>query len=98
MKHAKLQLESRLALSVGEAAAALGVSERHLRTLLPELPHVHLGARVVVPVEALREWLRVNVRVEGERSSRVAEEILRALDGVASDDGPAPETDVGPTR
>ena len=81
MKQAKLQLESRLALSVGEAATTLGVSERHLRTLLPELPHVHLGGRVVVPVEALREWLRVSVQVEGERSVRIADEILGALDG-----------------
>ena len=87
MKHAKLQLESRLALSVGEAAAALGVSERHLRTLLPELPHVHLGARVVVPVDALREWLKENVRSETERSSRVAGEILAALGAARAEDG-----------
>ncbi len=38
----------RLALSVAEAAASIGVSERHLRTLLPEVPHVYVGGRVVI--------------------------------------------------
>gem|GEM_PF-5217205 len=39
----RLRLPGRLALSLAEAARALGVSERHVREILPELPHVHLG-------------------------------------------------------
>ena len=44
-------LGTRLALTVSEAAVAVGVSERHLRDLLPSLPMVRLGGRVVIPVE-----------------------------------------------
>jgi len=43
-------IDGRLALSLAEAARALGVSERHVREILPELPHIHLGRRVVIPV------------------------------------------------
>ena len=46
-----------------------GVSERHLRTMLAEVPHVYLGGRVVIPVEPLREWLRGPLQ---ERSGREA--------------------------
>lgn len=71
----------RLALTVPEAAKSLGVSERHLRTLLPELPHVHLGGRVVLPIEPLREWLRTQAKAERGRADAMAEEILADLKG-----------------
>ncbi len=70
----------RLALSIAEAAASIGVSERHLRTLLPEVPHVFVGNRVVIPVVPLREWLREQAKAEGTRADAVAREILRELD------------------
>ncbi len=70
----------RLALSIAEAAASIGVSERHLRTLLAEVPHVYVGNRVVIPVEPLREWLREQARVEKTRADAVAREILDELD------------------
>ena len=53
-----IQLADRLALRPREAAEALGISERQLRQILPELPHTRLGGCVVLPVDALREWLR----------------------------------------
>jgi hypothetical protein len=55
--------------------------------MLPELPHAHLGTRVVVPIDALREWLRARVTSEGERSSKIAEDILRDFDAVRSNAG-----------
>jgi excisionase family DNA binding protein len=72
-------IEGRLALSLAEAARALGVSERHVREILPDLPHVHLGRRVVIPVDALREWLRERARRERSRADRAADEIVAAL-------------------
>ena len=74
-------LRDRLALSVEEAAAALGVSERHLRAILTEIPHTYLGRRVVIPVEGLRTWLQERSGGEVRRVDRVAEEELRALVG-----------------
>jgi len=68
-----------LALSLAEAARALGVSERHVREIPSELPHVHLGRRVVIPVDSLREWLRDRARAERSRAERAAEEIVAAL-------------------
>jgi len=73
-------LGDRLALTVEEAATAIGVSERHLRSILPEIPHTRLGGRVVIPVEPLREWLRSRVQAEQAGADRVAEEILADLD------------------
>ena len=72
---------SRLALTIKEAADAIGISERTLRDLLPEIPHAHLGRRVVIPVEQLREWLHGRAREEEMGSKRAAEEILATLNG-----------------
>jgi excisionase family DNA binding protein len=71
-----LQLSDRLALTVAEAAEAVGVSERHLRTLLPEIPHTRLGERVVIPVKAFEEWLSKRAQAEKARADQVADEIL----------------------
>lgn len=50
----------KLALTAAEAAEALGVSERHVTTLVArdELPHVRLGHRIVFPVDVLRDFMR----------------------------------------
>ena len=69
----------RLALRPKEAAEALGVSERTLRQLAPELPRVSRGGVVLYPVEALREWLRREVRTEGDRIRIAADEALERL-------------------
>ena len=77
----RLHLADRLALSVAEAAWVLGISERHLRDCLPEIPHFHLGKRVVIPVDSLREWLKERARAEDGRIDRAVEECLRDLQG-----------------
>jgi excisionase family DNA binding protein len=50
-------LTDRLALSVTEAALAVGVSERQLRKLLREIPHTYFGQQVVIPRACLEKWL-----------------------------------------
>ena len=69
-------LANRMALSLAEVAEVLGVSENHVRALLPELPHVHLGRRVVIPVDSLRAWLRERARTERGKVDRAVDEIL----------------------
>ena len=49
---------SRLALRTKEVANALGISERTIRQILPELPTFPRGGVVLVPVARLLEWLR----------------------------------------
>ena len=72
-------LTDRLALRPAEAAVALGISERKLRELLPELPHLRRGGVVLVPVDSLREWLRAEAVVEGNKADVIADEVLKAL-------------------
>lgn len=51
--------DRRLAVSRREAAQLLGISERLLWTWTNAgvIPHVRIGARVLYPVDQLREWL-----------------------------------------
>ena len=74
-----LRLADRLALRPTEAAKALGVSERTLRQMLPDLPHLRIGGSVLIPVDALRDWLRQRVLEQGGRAERAAGEVLRAV-------------------
>jgi len=60
--HESVDLASRLTLRPPEAARALGVSERKLRTMLPLLPHLRAGGVVLIPIDALREWIADRVR------------------------------------
>ena len=69
----------RLALRIGEVAESLGISERKVRDLLPQLPHVRVDRAVLIPVEALRHWLADQARAEKARSDRVTEEILASM-------------------
>jgi DNA-directed RNA polymerase specialized sigma24 family protein len=75
-----------------EAAEALGVSERHLRSHLSEIPHDYIGNRLVFPVDAVRECLRerARARVQARADARakqlrahedLVEEALRAVQG-----------------
>jgi excisionase family DNA binding protein len=79
----RLPLCDRLSLRPAEAAAALGVSERTFRQLLPQLPHVREGNVVLVPVDSLRAWLGQRARAQASATDDAVAEILAA---VASDD------------
>ena len=72
--------EERLGLSVAEAARAIGVSERHLRQCLPEIPHLHMGRRVVIPIDSFREWLLEQAHAEPRRIDRAVRDVLDALE------------------
>ena len=52
-----------LVVSLTTAARLLGVSDRHIRTHLFEIPHIRLVGRLLFRVESLRQWL-------AERESR----------------------------
>ena len=80
MNRGELELSGRLALTVPEAAAAIGVSERHLRSMLPQIPHLYLGGRVVIPVDALRTWLQKRAEIEGSRVDAAVEEVLSDIE------------------
>jgi hypothetical protein len=54
----EVRLADRLALNVKEAAAAIGVSERHLRSILPAT-HFYFGRRLVFHVKRRNEWILV---------------------------------------
>ena len=72
-------LVDRLALRPAEAAKALGLSERTLRQLLPQLPHLHAGSAVLIPVDSLREWLREQARAEIGKVDSVVRDALSKL-------------------
>ena len=73
-------LGGRLGISVAEAARAIRVAERHLRQSLPEIPHLHVGRRVVIPIESFREWLRARPQGESQRLGEPSKDVLEALD------------------
>lgn len=53
-----VDISARMALSVSEASAILGVSENHFRDhILPDLGAVRSGSRVLIPRTALETWL-----------------------------------------
>lgn len=58
-------MNGRISLNVPEAAAALGISERHCWTLVQagRIPSVRLGRRVLVPVAALEAWINSEANV-----------------------------------
>ena len=76
---AVLDLRGRLALRPVEAAEALGISERRLRSLLPQLPHVREGGVVLLPVEGLRRWLEERAKVGDDHANSVARQMLEDL-------------------
>jgi excisionase family DNA binding protein len=76
----RAELTDRLALRPAEVARALGLSERTIRQILPQLPHLRIGGAVLVPVEGLREWLRTQSRIEGSTVDRAVQEVLASLE------------------
>ncbi len=75
----RLALSDRLALRPREAARAHGLSERSLRDLLPQLPVIRTRRAVLIPVDALREWLSRRARSGGDKAKKVAREVLQDL-------------------
>jgi hypothetical protein len=72
-------LANRLALRLSEAAQVLGISERTLRTLTPELPHVRRGGVLLYPVDALRDWLNQQAKAEKASAEAIADEIIESM-------------------
>lgn len=54
----------KIALSVREAAIAVGVSDRTIHQLIKdgELPSMRIGTRQLIPTDVLREWCRGRTR------------------------------------
>jgi excisionase family DNA binding protein len=75
----------RLALSVAEAARAIGVSKRHLQDMLHEIPHFRLGGRVLIPVKPFEEWMRERAEREGNRVGEVVDEVMTSFNGEDED-------------
>lgn len=80
-----LRLSERLALRTHEVAAVLGVSERTVRGMLPELPHTYFGRCLVFPTNLLREWLDDRVRTQAGQIENVSKEILKAIEATPDD-------------
>ena len=75
-------LSRRIALTVQEAADALGVSERHVRAHLGDIPHIYLGNKLLIPVDAARDWLRKrceSTNADGVDLNHVVDEMLKDL-------------------
>ena len=79
MKAKQIDIATRLALRPAEAAKALGIGERRLRQMLPELPHIRRGGIVLLPVEALQAWLREQAKAEPGRVEAVVDEVLQSV-------------------
>jgi excisionase family DNA binding protein len=75
----RLHLADRLALRPKEAADALGISERTLRQLLPELPHLRAGGCVMIPVDGLRQWLSEQAKAGKNRVDAAVDEVLASI-------------------
>ncbi len=84
---AALDLAGRLALRPREAAAALGLSERKLRGVLRQIPHVRLDGTVLIPVDLLRRWLEEQSRVAMSAEDATVSDVLRSLADKASEAG-----------
>ncbi len=79
MKEEASHLADRIALRPAEVAKALGLSERTVRQILPELPHVRIGTAVVVPTDLLKEWLRERAQQEKGAVDRAVDDVLDGL-------------------
>ena len=79
MKSSGIALAGRLALRPKEAAVVLGIGERTLRQILPELPHFRVGGAVLILVDGLRDWLREQARTEGGRVDSAVNEIMESV-------------------
>lgn len=46
-----------LVVSLATASRLLGVSDRHIRSHLAEIPHIRLGGRLLFRLDSLRQFL-----------------------------------------
>ena len=69
----------RLALRPPEAAEALGISERKLREMLPELPHIRRGGVLMIPIEPLRRWLEEQAQRGSPSTEAVVDDVLDSI-------------------
>ena len=74
-----LHLADRLALRPAEAAEALGISERKLRSVLSRLPHFREGGSIFIPVAALQRWLDRRVSEEANALAALEEEFAARI-------------------
>ena len=74
-----IDLTGRIALSLAEAAAALGVSEGHVRNHISQLPHFHMGDKPLIPVEALKQWAAGQAKEEQAGVEATANSILEEM-------------------
>ena len=70
----------RLGLRPAEVAKALGLSERTIREVLPEIPHLRIGTAIVIPIDALREWLNDQAKAGKGRVDAAVDDILSELE------------------
>lgn len=75
-----LDLEQRVALRPAEAARVLGISPRHLKKYIRELPTVRFGNAVLIPLEPLKDFLRARARMNDERSDGELADLIGGLD------------------
>lgn len=75
------EIAKRLALRPREAARALGIRERHFRNIGAAIPQVRAGGAVLVPIEAIQDWLRARQkRAEPKAGDRDVELLLDELE------------------
>ena len=76
----ELQQDSeRISLSIREAASALGVSEGLFRRWLPEIPHVRMGERILIPRESLKKWVVDTAAHQKKSREQQVQDILHAM-------------------
>ena len=54
-----------LVVNLQTAARLTGVSDRHLRKVLGEIPHCRIGNRLLFRVASLRQWLTERAQIGG---------------------------------
>ena len=76
------RLADRVALTLSEAAKAMGVCKNTLRRLISTegLPVIRTGGVVLVPVDELRRWLSERASREANTVSAVVDEVLGDLE------------------
>lgn len=53
----------KMCMSVAQMQRALGIGKNHAYALVKQegFPAIHIGKRIIIPIDALREWLQTSV-------------------------------------
>lgn len=80
MKSDTIDLNTRIALRPREAAEALGVSDRTLRTWMrdEELPYLRIDRGILIPIADLKEWINERL-IRKSTADDIAAEVLAGL-------------------